>query len=233
MADEVVLPEPLVVDTLEDVGDVWANLVALRDKINGQLGQGNLRDGAVTPDKISPELANLVSGGPGVVRRALVSNPEQQVIASTGYVSMPTPDKQPAVVLPQDGILNVGFTASVYETVLNAARIAIFVNGVQLRMADAAAGTAVSETSVGAATRWCQCYSNQWGLRTFVPTASLPAFPVGPVALTVNNSPNSGGFWCPILMTPGSYDVEVRYKASSGQLYASARRLWVQVYYPR
>ena len=233
MADELVLPEPLVVDALEDVSDVWANLVAIRDKINGQIAAGNLADGAVGPDKITSALADLIGGGPGGNRRGIAANPTQQTITSTTYASMPTPDRVSQIVVPADGILSVGFMAMVYESVASAARIAIHVNGVQLRAPDTVAGSVVQEAPIGSAARWSLCYSPYWGLRTFVPTTGLTGLPTTPVVLAQSAVSGSGGFWVPIIMTPGTYDVEVKYKVSSGTLYAKERRLWVQTHYPR
>lgn len=114
MADEVVLPNTLVAGTPEDVTKVQGNFEALRDKINGNLANGNISAAAaIELSKLEGTPADelgLNSGG--VVRRGKSIIATEETRTNSAYGLMPTPDRVSGIVLSTDGLIAVTYRAT-------------------------------------------------------------------------------------------------------------------------
>lgn len=155
-----------------------------------------------------------------------------QTVSSATYATLGTPDQVAGIVMPTNGLIQVWFQAAWQQSVVGAARAAIFVGTNQLQVV-AQPSPVLAETSLaGAATN------------TNVPLASTQSF-----GLTSGNADNgaytgdvttgqilgtgaagtaAGSGPCYIFAAAGSYTVSVQFKASSGSVTASNRKLWVQ-----
>ena len=164
---------------------------------------------------------------------------------------MGSPDQVTGIVLPTNGKLVVGYQATWQETVAQAARAAIFVGATQLLVQQNGvtfqAARTISPSSAGVARPLASC---PFGLVTNVADASsggdlTTGQVVGMVSDNNGLSCDLGGVSnqlvttagshfvyaggpCAIFAAAGTYTVSVQFKASSGSVTASNRKLWVE-----
>lgn len=153
-------------------------------------------------------------------------------------------------MLPTNGLIQVWYQATWQQTVAGAAQAAIFVGANQMKVAFGSAGT----TTVQAALIQTPTNANM-SLSTFshglistgngsdaayagdvttgqavgIFTAAQPEVQLGVSPVLIENT----GTWmhggpCTIFAAAGTYTVSVQFKASSGTVTASNRKLWVQ-----
>jgi hypothetical protein len=225
MPDEVNLAHELVPRRMEDVSHVQDNLEVLRNKVNGELGPGNLASAAVSPAKLELELGWLVSS-PLVGARAFSSQMRQDDIVSTTYTAGPFPDRVTVNVAANE-ILMVAFNGYIWNDVINTGRAALFLNGSQL-MTLGTDGTALSEAALGAAGVWHRLCSTSQGLECGQATVQQELGDSLPMVPKPSGTVSGSGFWCAINVPGGSYTVEVRYRATSGRIATIYRRLWAR-----
>ncbi len=134
------------------------------------------------------------------------------------------PDQVANVVLPTDGLIVVGYQALWQESVVGAARAAIFVAANQLKTGSAGGAPVVNEAQIG----------NTANLDTPLSTSSLGI--QSSAAVTANSTDvttgqtlgNAGaGGLCYIFAAAGTYTISVQFKASSGTVSVKNRHLWV------
>lgn len=144
-----------------------------------------------------------------------------------------TPDEIPSVVVPTDGLLLVGYSASVKSANSGAARAAIFLGANQLKIAPWTEGTAPikqeAEGNVGILS-FSKVFSTATGLRFNSVGAYSGDVTTG--QLIGANSASSGvGGMTAIFAAAGTYNVSVQYRAGNpgGEVWAKERKLWVAV----
>lgn len=164
---------------------------------------------------------------------------------------MATPDQVPGIVLPANGLIAVWYQATWQESIVNAARAAIFLGANQVQgvgkvltgttgtsSAGLAALTAAS-ASAGISTTLASCSAGV-GSQSWTPTASssgdvttgqvVGGGPGPNVAFDVVSGLAVAATFglCYMFAAAGTYTVSVQFKASSGSVTASSRKLWVQ-----
>lgn len=169
---------------------------------------------------------------------------------NTAYGLLTTPDQVTGIVLPTNGLIRVSYQATWQESVAGAARAAIFVGSNQLTIA-ASDGASASDAQFQAAA------TNNASANVAAPLATtangLFSVNVGSggylgdvtTGQVVGLSPYGGnlvqelggairtpvgigGGACEITAAAGTYTVSVQFKASSGSVTASNRKLWVE-----
>ena len=227
MASIPALPENPQAGDPRLVGDLTANDTALMAAVNSvdasQLAANAvttaaLQPASVTADKLA-DAAKLGLSGVSTVRRGKLIIATEESTSSTSFTDLATPDRVQNVALPTDGLIFVLVTAQWKESVASAARAAVFIGSSQLQSPGVA--TAVSqeaELSLGGAT---DTYAE---LRSASDGLSSPATVRG-------SSPAATGQVVAqpmvIAAAAGTYDVGVKFKASSGSVSARYRKLWV------
>lgn len=199
-----------------------------------KLDADNIQDGSITEALLADALKTTVGIGSAARGKSIISGaPEVRV--NVAYGLMPTPDRVQNVVLPTDGLLRVYYNATWSESVTNAARAAIFVGANQIkRWSDGANAPAVLEAFIGtnaassllttdAASGLVGDNSVGFGYGGDVTTGQI-------VGRAVNGRSNDRLFGgaVTIFAAAGTYDISVQYKASSGSVSVSNRKLWVE-----
>lgn len=197
----------------------------------------------------SGNILNLFGPGSGVTNIAT-----SQSTGSTTYTTLATPD-QVTVSLPTNGLIAVWYQAMWQESAFGVSRAAIFIGGNQLEIQQTASGqgpgtqaAATNNASQSAVNMPLTTYSGGLlsvqdvsgsGFTNDVTTGQVvgyqaPAsanFPVVEIAGSVKalpaNMPGLGGP-CYVFAAAGVYTVSVKFKASSGSVTASNRKLWVK-----
>jgi hypothetical protein len=173
-------------------------------------------------------------------------------VTSTTYALAGTtaPDQIKNIILPTDGLIAVAYQATWQESVADAALAAIHVGGTQVKMA-ATNTTVGQETDTGSSATVNKdrpLFSTSAGLMSALvesaPTygGDSPPQLVGGLFITQGMTGEAGSNWgvygggeiigalggpCYIFANAGTYDVDVRFKASSGNVVVKNRRLWV------
>ncbi len=198
---------------------------------------GGLAPGSVGPLQLSSNVP-LVTGG-----HQLIAVPASETRNNTTYGVMPTPDQVTNIVMGTSGIIRVWYQALWAEAVSGAARAAIFIGPTQLQVAvpgsipaNSECGTLASSTTgiygVLATTNLGIGSTSTQGVGTTLAdvttgqvfgASTAPNLTVGGVAA------NSVWGACSIFAAPGTYTVSVQFRSTSGLVYVSNRRLYVQV----
>jgi len=241
---DVILPK------LDQTGDnEWADVqdndLALRNVINGQLDNGNLSGAAgITANNIDPALLSQMGVGTGLRGKSVIPTEESKSGASYGM--LPTPDRVSGLNIPAAGFIAVHFDAKVKSSVAGAGRVAIYLNETDVRTR----GNGQFPQSITAPTRatepgtFVAVTATSFGL-----VAASRAINVGSPDLTTGQTlgePFIDGFGmrydlggtirevadeatgvCYIKAAAGTYDLSIRYFASSGSISAKERILYV------
>jgi hypothetical protein len=248
---------PLVAGAPELVGDVNTPLTAIQAILNGGIDSSNVTDGTLTPSDLTTALQDYLGVTGNVVRRGkAISVPSSDSRTNTAYGLLANPDRVQNVVMPTDGLISVWYQATWQESVLGAARAAIFIGANQYKMASAQAGPApvqlaaklngssVSEdhplSTAGELGLFSPYGNNAYsgdattgqGVGTWGGTGTAGEIELNGVAQQVTPTTSSGylshGGPCYIFAAAGTYDISVMFKASSGNVVAKNRRLWVE-----
>lgn len=159
--------------------------------------------------------------------------------SSASYGVMTTPDQVRNVVLPTDGVLAVMYQALWQESVDGAANAAIFLGSNQLKRREF--GSAAPQLQEAYCAGGANTYKGlgSYGGGLFGPLGNITAGPAtsdvttGQVVGTLDDSLGYGspqnGAWgaAYIFAAAGTYDISVQFKASSGNVTAKERKLWV------
>lgn len=139
---------------------------------------------------------------------------------NVAFGTLTTKDEIASVVLPENGLIQIGYIANVKSSVSAAGRIAIFLGANQLKMPG---GEVTEAPTVG--TGNCTVFSFLRGVQTSVTT---PAFVTTGQTLS-SPSVNTEGGLCTVFAAAGTYNISVQFKATSGTITAKERKLWVAV----
>lgn len=204
--------------------DVVDNDNAILAELNGGIDEDNISPTA----SISSTLIDFSTVGTGGVfdsGSAIVGT--EQSTSSTSYTSLTTPDTT-TVILSTNGLIHVLYQAQWKESVNNAARAAIFLGATQLYSQGATGGSpAVAETGCGGDANVYAALVSAPGLGLL--SAATAGVAVGDPVTTgqVVGTGTSGGGLCSIFAAAGTYDLAVKFKASTGTVSAKNRKLWV------
>lgn len=155
----------------------------------------------------------------------------QEIPTSVAYAVLPTnPDRVEDVIVEAGQMLAISYFAGVFEQTVNAGRIAIFINGIQLKaMGVGNIAVAVQETTIGgSAGTGRRCFTHAGGLSVISVAGATSADGVTS-GTALGRSDGFGEGVCYVYVPPGTYTVDVRYKATSGWcgVYSALRRLTV------
>lgn len=142
----------------------------------------------------------------------------EQTRESTSFGALTTADEITGVVLPENGLIQIGYVAKVKSSVAAAGRTAVFLSANQLKDTGSAA---VVESSTGG-TGFNTVSTVSTGLTTLEGTAAFVTTGQ-PVATQVN-----GGLLT-VFAAAGTYAISVQFRATSGNITAKERKLWVAV----
>lgn len=149
----------------------------------------------------------------------VIATEQTRESASFGFLT--TEDKIPSVVVPENGVLVVGYQALVKSSVSAAGRAAIFIGANQLRRG----GVAQEENTES--TAFHRMVATATGMASFASGPGEAAF--GTTGEVLASSSNLGGPCFIGSLAAGTYTVGVEYKATSGSVTAKSRTLWVGV----
>lgn len=184
----------------------------------------------------------------GQAVKGAVNIAASQSTSSTTYTTLATPDQVSGVVLPSNGLIRVWYWATWQESVAGAARAAIFIGANQLKTivdTTAAPVTQAAATNSNLTATNQNLFSVAQGLAGqrntlggypgdattgqavagFSPNNQM-AVDLGGTLFNPGTTPMGGP--CDIFAAAGTYAVSVQFKASSGTVTASNRKLWVQ-----
>lgn len=223
----------LVANVPEDVTKVQQNFVDARTVLNGGLDADNVS--TATAQNLGLTTTAAAPGG-AVVRRGKSIIATSEAIAGTSYAALTTPDRVASIVVPTGGLLWVSYWAILTKTVGGAgetASIGLFLGGNQAksRFGTAPASGASAGNfgidglfSAGGVTTAAVAYTDNVdaGMGTLLSTSGSP------VDDLTNGHPI--GAFVPVVVTPGTYTVEFRFKKTAGTVCTvSNRRMYCRV----
>lgn len=146
----------------------------------------------------------------------------EQTRENVAFGTLTTADEIKEVVLPENGLIVIGYRSIWKSSVSNAGRAAIFLGANQLKATGSTAPEVV-EASASSGTSFSTLASS--------PTAGLTAASVGTSFVTTGQilANGSGTGLCVIFAAAGTYTVSVQYRATSGNVAVKERTLNVGV----
>lgn len=148
---------------------------------------------------------------------------------NTAYGLLTTPDSVRNVVLAEGGLLAVGFQGLWKSSVASAGLAAIFLNSVQVVAGGAVTNDPQEVDANSTANTYVNLMTHGGGLMDSNSGVANPSHATTGMILgngSAADVPNYGGV-CYIFAAAGTYDVSVRFKATSGSVTAKERKLWV------
>lgn len=186
--------------------------------INGNLDSTNLAATAA-------QSAGVNQSGQTVKGSSIIAT--SQNTGSTTYTTLSTPDQVTGIVLPTPGLLEIWYQASWSETVNAAAHAAIFIGASQLKIAGATVPVVQEATMApgNASNAVPLATTGTGGLLSVAPPANYSGdVTTGQV---IGSGLTASGGPVHVFAAAGTYTVSVQFKASSGTVSASGRRLYV------
>lgn len=205
---------------------VQANDEALQTVLNAEITNENLSGAAgITNANLAGEItrAKLAAESKPVTWYAPKIIATEESRENAAYGTLTTKDEITGVVLPENGLIVVGYVSLVKNSVESAGRVAIFLGANQLKVPAGASPPIVQETALqstglnAVATNGAGLNRSANGAQAFVTTG---------MTVGAENSGNSAGLVA-IWAAAGTYAVSIQYKASSGTITSKERRLWV------
>ncbi len=156
----------------------------------------------------------------------------EQERTNVAFGTLTTADEIASVVLPENGLIVIGYRALVSVSVKEAGKVAIFLNENQIKAPITVGAPSGQESGPGAA--------GSGVFRLISTAASGLICPFGGTEATSDSlvttgqilgagAAASGGGLVTLFAAAGTYNVSVRFKASSGKITAKERALWVAV----
>lgn len=210
-----------------DGDQVDARFAPLYAALSGALDVDNVLDAI---------LEKLALSDGATIRRgkSIIATTESRT--NTAYGTLTTPDQVAGIVLPTDGQLWVFYQATWQESVLAAARAALFLGSNQVKIAQGGATTApvVQEATVntfggGVAARDIPLVACAEGVVSSTAqsnyTGDVTTGQILGVSTNGTHQNNLGP--CVIAAAAGTYTVSMQFKSSSGSVTVKNRKLWV------
>lgn len=242
-----VLPRTIVGGSVENVADLNSNLNAVAAVLNngitavdhvnpanvdGAASTASMRTLGYTASQALPgdTAAYLGVTGGGNTRRGTSMIATAETRANSTYGTLTTPDQVSNVVLPANGLIVVLYQATWQESAPIVARAAIFLGNNQLKNAGTVNAAPVTEEAVGVCNATGNIdralSTNGYGLTSDPSNATAYT---GDVTTGQAVAVQGGGGAGPVFIfaAAGTYDVSVRFKATSGSVTVKNRKLWV------
>jgi hypothetical protein len=182
---------------------ILGSLKTLRDEINALLNSENeIPTSALAESKVTWYTPTVIA--------------TEENRTNTAFGTLVTPDEITGVVMPTSGLIIVGYSALVKSSVASAGNYAIFLNSNQLRTPYGVQENQTVETSFIYVSSF---YGGLTGNSTTSPSIVTTGQVVG--------APNVAGGLCTVFAASGTYNVSIRFKATSGSVVAKERKLWV------
>lgn len=216
--------------------DVEDNDVAVRDVVNGKLDNGNLSGTAgITRANLAAEAKPLRWYTPKVIAT-------EETRESTELGTMPTPDEVKEVVLPENALMLILYTAH-WRTKSSgegggSGTAAIFLGPNRLKIPDAKSGEPIDEGADHPGGNpyggYFQTLATTGGGLTSGSNTSVASAPTRSeggevVGRELASWSHGGGGPVYVRAAADTYNVSVRFSASTGPVKAKSRYLWVGV----
>jgi hypothetical protein len=213
---KVTLPTPSSNSGPNDWADVYSNDAALREVVNGGIDNENIKASAgIEASKLASNAKPVTWYTPKIIAT-------EESRTNTAFGTLTTPDEITGVVVPENGLIVIGYQALMKQSASEAARAALFLGANQLKVATTGVPI-VQETSLQAGTNFHNLGTDTNGLKLVGDGAGAQVttgMVVGP----------GGGTLVTVFADAGTYAIGVKFKASSGSVTAKERKLWVAVY---
>jgi len=145
----------------------------------------------------------------------------EQTRESTSFGTLTTADEIKSIVVPENGLIKIGYVAKVKSSEANKGRLAIFIGANQMKNAT---DGLVHEVEAGTGTVFNTITTQPGGLAKISGEAAFPTTGA-PLGLGSN-----GGF-CSVFVAAGTYNVSIQYRVQEAAKVVTAkeRKLWVGV----
>lgn len=140
---------------------------------------------------------------------------------NTAFATLTTADEVKSVVLPENGLIQIGYRALIKSSVSAAGRAAIFIGANQLKT------EAGVQESISVGTTFHKHYTFAGGIGRGAEEAA--SFSTTGEAIAVVEGGFFYGGLATIFAAAGTYNISVQYRATSGSVTAKERKLWVGV----
>lgn len=193
---------------------VLGSLKTLRDEINALLNSENKILGSkIEKEGIGAEqLAPAAKLGRWYTPKII---PTEESRENAAFGTLTTADEIKNVVLPENGLMLIGYRARAKSSVTGQGSACIFLGNNQLKSFIGES----SERGIGGTT-WKYLFTS--------PELTLQATPEGETA-DASTGQVAAFVLLPVFAAAATYDVSVRWKAASGKVTAKERKLWVAV----
>jgi hypothetical protein len=171
------------------------------------------------------------TGGAAVRRGKSIIATEETLVTPVAYTLAATPDRVQNIVLPTDGFIVIAYHINIKSSVASAGFHTAFVGANQIQVAAPTTGNpVVSEAQNGSnGTLYQAGASGQSGPTVTNSGAGGYSGDVttGQIVGTRHHAVEMGGGVMYVFAAAGTYDVSIKYKASSGNVTVKNRKLWV------
>jgi hypothetical protein len=197
------------------------SLVTLRDALNELLDSENkilssaLGKEVVTAAKLAKGLGAIQWYTPKVI-------PTEESRSNVAFGTLTTADEIKEVVVAENALVVVGYSALVKSSVSAAGKMALFLGANQLKQIGTTTPEVQEATTVSTALGNCST-----GARGLGYTGVGTSYVTTGMVLGNGTEGNQGGFTIVQRLAAGTYNISVQYKATSGSVTAKERDLWV------
>jgi hypothetical protein len=189
-------------------GKLKTALTNIKETVNGKLNHSNLEAAAaIERAQLAADAKRFTWYTPKVIAT-------EETRENVAFGTLTTKDEIASVVLPENGLMLIGYIANFKSSVSAAGRAAVFIGANQL----SASGAAQQALSVGTGFRRLH---TAWGGLTVGPNENA-WLTTGEIL----GSPLEAGF-AVVFGAAGTYTVSAQFKATSGSVTAKERKLWV------
>jgi len=143
---------------------------------------------------------------------------------NVAFGTLTTADEIKEVVLPENGLIAIGYIAVWKSSGAATARASIFLGSSQIKRTGATAPEGIETAGTG---------TNEFSQLTTAPGTGLTATTSGTSLVSTgqvlgNNITGAGGM-CYVFAAAGTYNVSIQFKSASGSVTVKERKLWVGV----
>ena len=146
---------------------------------------------------------------------------------NTAFGTLTTPDEIPGVVVPENGLLVVGYVATVKSSVASAGKVALFLGANQAKSVLEPTGAPAGQETTVSGTGFQLLFSSGGGFVTAGSERGTSQVSTGQFIGTSISGPQGG--LAVLFAAAGTYAISVQYRATSGSITAKERKLWAYV----
>jgi hypothetical protein len=147
---------------------------------------------------------------------------------NTAFGTLTTADEIQNVVLNENGLIVLGYAATIKNSVAGAGRVAIFLGANQLKWTTSA-GTPVEAESIFASNVGFNFLTSSTyaGLQSAGAEKGSSQVTTGQLLAGPEATPSGGGGLAFIFAASGTYNISIKYRSTSGSVTVKERKLWV------